>query len=536
MTKSLVMQSPLLVRFSAIKPMITTHPNTLFHIMNTFFSAQKIVSLLLLLIVTSLTVSKTSHAQHLQLSPDTTVTTEASVTINGESVSYTATAGTQPVWNDDGEIDASLFYVYYERSDVEDKATRPLVFSFNGGPGSASVWMHIGYTGPRFLNINDEGYPIQPYGVTENNQSILDVADIVYIDPVNTGFSRIVNEDADRSDFFGVNEDIAYLSDWINTFLSRTGRWASPKYLIGESYGTTRVAGLARSLQNRNWVFLNGVILVSPTGMGLEPPAMTPRSEILKLPYYAAAAWYHNALGNELQQMDLQDLLAEVEEFTIESYLPAVALGSTITDSRRDEIATRVSEYSGIGKQHVLDHNLTFPTSFYWKELLRDEGMTIGRLDSRYRGIDRTDAGERYDHDPALTAWNHAFTPAINHYLREDLGFVTDLKYNIFGPVNPWDRSGNSTAEDLRRAMGENPYLHVMVQSGYFDGATDYFSAKYVMWNMDMSGKVSDRLRFEGYESGHMMYLRQEDLVTSNEHIREFIRNSLTDGETPAQY
>lgn len=478
----------------------------------------------------------TSLAQQKGLPADTAFTSEATVTVNGETIPYTATAGTQPVWNEDGEVDASLFYVYYERNDVDDKSTRPLVFSFNGGPGSASVWMHIGYTGPRFLQINDEGFPIQPYGVTENSESILDVADIVYVDPVNTGFSRIINEEADRSDFFGVNEDIAYLSDWIDTFISRTERWASPKYLIGESYGTTRVAGLARSLQNRNWIFLNGVILVSPTGMGLEPPAMTPRSEILKLPYYTATAWYHDALASNLQQMELQDLLTEVEEYTIDTYLPAVAKGYTLSDSERDEIASQVAEYSGIDKQHVLNHNLTFGTSFFWKELLRDRGLTVGRLDSRYRGIDRTDAGDQYDHDPALTAWNHAFTPAINTYLRDDLGVETDLKYNIFGSVYPWDRSGNTTAEDLRRAMGENPFLRVMIQSGYFDGATDYFSAKYVMWNMDRSGKVAERLRFKGYESGHMMYLRQEDLETSNEHIRDFIRNSLTGAETPAKY
>lgn len=504
--------------------------------MNLFLTARNVPIFLFMAILIVSTISTAANAQNQELPADVAVTTESTVTVNGETIPYTATAGTQPVWNSDGEVDASLFYVYYERNDVDDKSSRPLVFSFNGGPGSASVWMHIGYTGPRFLRIDDEGYPIQPYGVTENSESILDVADIVYVDPVNTGFSRILNDEADRTDFFGVNEDIAYLSDWVNTFISRTERWASPKYLIGESYGTTRVAGLARRLQNRNWIFLNGVILVSPTGMGLEPPAMTPRSEILKLPYYAATAWYHEALESDLQQMNLQDLLSEVEEFTIESYLSAVALGSSISDSRRDEIATRVSEYSGIDKQHVLNHNLTFSTSFYWKELLRDQGLTVGRLDSRYRGIDRMDAGDRYDHDPALTAWNHAFTPAINQYLREDLRFETDLKYNIFGSVNPWDRSGNSTAEDLRRAMGENPYLHVMVQSGYFDGATDYFSAKYGMWNMDRSGKVSNRLRFEGYESGHMMYLRQEDLETSNEHIRDFIRNSMTDEETPARY
>lgn len=480
-------------------------------------------------------LTHTLTAQNRQIEVDSRVVSQDEVTINGNRVPYEVTAGTQPVWGDDGEPTASLFYVYYRRTDINDISNRPLVISFNGGPGSASVWMHIGYTGPRFLNIDDEGNPVQPYGVSENPHSIIDVADIVYIDPVNTGFSRMVGEDSDRSDFFGVNADIRYLADWLENFVSRHDRWTSPKYLKGESYGTARVAGLARQLQSSHWMYLNGVILVSPTGLGMEPPAMTPRSQILKLPYYAATAWYHNALDSNLQELDLYNILPEVEEFTIEEYLPAVAMGGFLDDDKRDEIAEKVSRYSGIDKQHILDHNLTIPTSFYWKELLRDEAITVGRLDSRYRGVDRMNAGDSYDHDPALTSWNHSFTPAINHYLREHLGYQTDLKYNIFGPVHPWDNSGNSTGEDLRRAMGENPFLHVMIQSGYYDGATDYFSAKYVMWNMDRSGKVKDRLRFEGYRSGHMMYLRQEDLATSNEHIRDFIRESMTNGE-PARY
>ncbi|HMB40354.1 MAG TPA: hypothetical protein VKM37_00150 [Balneolaceae bacterium] len=484
-----------------------------------------------LFLMISLPLEKTvAQSRHIQV--DSSVVTQDEVTIKGETISYTATAGTQPVWGEDNEPIASLFYVFYERDDIEDVENRPLVISFNGGPGSASVWMHIGYTGPRFLNIDDEGHPVQPYGVSENPHSILDVADIVFVDPVNTGFSRIVDEEVDRETFFGVNADIEYLAEWIDNFVGRHGRWTSPKYLIGESYGTTRVAGLARQLQNAHWMFLNGVILVSPTGLGLEPPAMTPRSEILKLPYYTAAAWYHDALDGDLQQRELEDLLAEVEEYTIEEYLPAVARGGSISDALREQIADGVARYSGIDRQHILDRNLTIPNSFFWKELLRDEEITIGRLDSRYRGVDRQNAGERYDHDPALTSWNHAFTPAINHYLREHLNYQTDMKYNIFGPVRPWDNSDDSTGDDLRRAMGENPFLHVMVQSGYFDGGTDYFSAKYVMWNMDRSGKMMDRMRFEGYQSGHMMYLRQEDLATSNEHIREFIRESMTGGES----
>lgn len=475
-----------------------------------------------------------SHAQDRKLDTELVSVKESTVTIKGQRVPYRATAATQPVWNADGEEIASLFYVYYERTDVRDKTTRPLVFSFNGGPGSASVWMHIGYTGPRFLKIDDEGYPIQPYGVVENPHSILDVADVVYIDPVNTGFSRITNDKAERSQFFGVQADIRYLADWINTFVSRQNRWPSPKYLKGESYGTNRVSGLARELQNSHWMFLNGVILVSPTGMGIERSG--PVGQALPLPYYAATAWYHEALTSDLQEKDLYDFMPEVEDFTINELIPALAMGGFLAEDRRDEIASKIAYYSGIDKQQVLNHNLAIPSGFFWKELLRDRGLTVGRLDSRYRGIDGSDAGDRYDGDPALTAWNHTFTPAINYYLREELGYKTDLKYNIFGPVHPWDRTNDRTGEDLRTAMAQNPFLHVMIQSGYYDGGTDYFSAKYTMWNMDPSGKLRDRFRFEGYRSGHMMYLRQEDLVTSNEHIREFIRATLQPAGAPARY
>jgi carboxypeptidase C (cathepsin A) len=464
---------------------------------------------------------------------DTAVTKEGVARINGQRVPYTVTSGMQPVWGDDGEPVASLFYVFYERSDVRDRTDRPLVFSFNGGPGSASVWMHIGYTGPKLLIMDEEGHPVRPYGVRDNPHSILDVADIVYIDPVNTGFSRILN-DADRSQFFGVNEDIAYLARWIDNFVSRHGRWPSPKFLKGESYGTTRVAGLAGRLQNSHWMYLNGVILVSPTGMGVERDG--PVRAATYLPYYAATAWYHNALAPELQARDLDPLLAEVEAFTLDRYMPALARGGALSHEDRRALAGEVARYSGLSERFVLDHNLAPPTGAFWKELLRHRGLTVGRLDSRYRGLDRQDAGERYDFDPALTAWNHSFTPAINHYLRTELGWETDHQYYIFGPVHPWNRTGDQTAEQLRQAMSQNPFLHLLVQSGYYDGGTDYFSAKYTMWNMDPAGRLQDRMRFEGYRSGHMMYLRDEDLGPSNQHIREFIRRSIEAAAAPARY
>ncbi|MFN2317232.1 MAG: S10 family peptidase [Gemmatimonadales bacterium] len=471
--------------------------------------------------------STANSGQPIRVVADTALGRDDAVTIKGRRVPYRVTTGTQPVWDNDNKPIASVFYVYYERTDVADKSTRPLMISFNGGPGSASVWMHIGYTGPRFLKIDDEGFPVQPYGVSENPHSILDVADIVYVDPVNVGFSRILG-DASRNQFFGVNEDIQYLARWIDNFVTRQGRWTSPKYLIGESYGTNRVSGLAQRLQGSHWMYLNGVILVSPTGLGVNRQG--PAGGGLPLPYFAATAWYHKALAADLQARDLDDLLPEVEQFTMEQLIPALARGGSLPAARRTELARQVARYSGLSESAVLQHNLAVPTQFFWKELLRDQGLTVGRLDSRYRGVDRQDAGLSPGFDPALTAWNHAFAPAINHYLREDLGFKTDLQYWLFGPVNPWNRDNDNTGENLRQAMGENPFLHVMVQSGYFDGGTDYFNAKYTMWNMDPAGRFQDRMSFKGYRSGHMMYLRQQDLATSNEDIREFVARTMPRG------
>jgi len=489
--------------------------------------------LLINLLILVFTICSTAQ-QSRKLPIDTMVVTEHVLSVKGQQINYKATTGTQPVWDENGQPIASLFYTYYERKGIGNNANRPLIISFNGGPGSASVWMHIAYTGPRILEIDDEGFPIQPYGIRKNPHSIIDVADIVFVNPVNTGYSRIVGKDVDKKKFFGVNADIKYLAEWVNTFVTRNNRWRSPKYLIGESYGTTRVSGLALELQNNQWMYLNGVILVSPTSLGVKRDG--PVGAANRLPYFTAAAWYHKALSPELQQKDLTDLLPEVEAYTINELIPALAKGGFISDEKRQEIATQMAKYSGISQKAILQNNLDVPTSFFWKELLREEGRTIGRLDSRYKGIDRKDAGTRPDFNSELTSWLHSFTPAINYYLRNDLKFKTDIKYNMFGPVRPWDRSGDNTGENLRQAMAQNPYLNVMVQSGYYDGATQYFDAKYTMWQLDPSGKMKDRLRFEGYRSGHMMYLRQEDLASANDHIRDFITKSLPKAGQPAKY
>ena len=487
-----------------------------------------------IIILFCLLISFLSHAQKRKLPVDTIVITNHSTVIKGKKLNYQAQTGTQPVWDDDGNPIASLFYTYYKRTDIKSDSERPLIFSFNGGPGSASVWMHLAYTGPKILKIDNEGYPIQPYGYKSNPNSILDIADIVFINPVNTAYSRILEVDgkkADRKKFFGINEDIEYLAEWLNTFVNRKKRWESPKYLIGESYGGTRVMGLSAELQESQWMYLNGVIMVSPADYKVIRVG-GPVSSALNLPYYTATAWYHKQLPNDLQSKDLKDILPEVENFTINKLIPALTKGGFISGSELNSVASEMSRYSGLSKKKILQNNLDVTTNFFWKDLLRDQGMTIGRLDSRYLGIDKKDVGVRPDYNSELRSWEHSFTPAINHYIQKELKFITDIKYNIFGPVHPWNNENDNTRENLRRAMAENPYLKVLFQSGYYDGATTYFNAKYTMWQIDPSGKMKDRFYFKGYRSGHMMYLRNEDLIKANDNLRTFISETTTNGKS----
>lgn len=476
-------------------------------------------------------------AQERKLPIDTTVTTQHSVTINGTPISYTATTGTQPVWDEMGKPIASLHYTYYTRNNIKNRAARPLLFSFNGGPGSGSVWMHLAYTGPRILKIDDEGYPVQPYGVKENPYSVLDVTDIVYINPANTGYSRTIPEsgkEVDRDKFFGINADIKYLAEWMNTFVTRNNRWRSPKYIVGESYGGTRVMGLSLALQNQQWMYLNGVIMVSPADYKLYNTGGAVENAI-SLPYFTAAAWHHKALPPALQQKDLLEVLPESEDYAINELIPALSKGGFLDKAKKNEVAEKMAYYSGLSKEEILDQNLVVPVQYFWKNLLKDRGYNVGRLDSRYLGIDRQLAGIRPDYSAELTSWLHSFTPAINYYLQEELEFKTDIKYNMFGPVRPWDNDDDNVRDNLRQAMAQNPYLHVLIQSGYYDGATTYFQAKYTMWQVDPSGRMKDRFEFKGYRSGHMMYLRREDLKKANDDIRAFIQRTMTQGE-PAKY
>lgn len=289
--------------------------------------------------------------------------------------------------------------------------------------------------------------------------------------------------------------------------------------------------GLSLALQNQQWMYLNGVIMVSPADYKVIRVG-GPVSDALNLPYYTAAAWHHNALPAALQNKDLLEVLPESEAYTINTLIPALAKGGFISEEERNLVAEKMAYYSGLSQNEILTQNLTVPTSYFWKSLLRDKGYTIGRLDSRYLGMDKQIAGVRPDYNAEITSWLHSFTPAINYYLQEELKFKTDIKYNMFGPVRPWNNENDNTRDDLRQAMAQNPYLNVLIQSGYYDGATTYFNAKYTMWQVDPSGRMQDRFQFKGYRSGHMMYLRREDLKQANDDIRAFIIRTQANGKS----
>ncbi len=459
---------------------------------------------------------------------DTVVTTKQQAQINGKTIHYLVHKGMQPVWNKDGKIVATVGYTYYERTGIKDKSQRPISISFNGGPGSASLWMELGYTGPKRVKVDTEGHATQPYGLEDNPYSILDATDLVYVDPVNTGYSRIVDPDAKKDMFFGVYADIHYLARWIQTFITRHDRWLSPKFLIGESYGTTRVSGLAKALQSAGiGMFLNGVVLLSPTELGVDREGAL--SDALSIPYYAATAWYYKQLPADLQNRELEDILPEIEDFTINKLVPALAKGSSISSTERQEILTQLERYTSIDQSVWSKNNLEVSPRLFWKELLRKEGFTIGRLDSRYLGIDERLAGTSPDYNPEIPAWARSFAPAANAYYSQELNFKTDVPYWLLSRyVHPWERSRNHTGADLRLAMEENPGLHLLVQSGYYDGSIcNYFNTKYTLWQLMTSESLNNRTTWKGYKSGHMIYMEADALKKGNADIRAFIKQSI---------
>jgi carboxypeptidase C (cathepsin A) len=451
--------------------------------------------------------------------------TKHTVTIGGAVLNYTVTTGTMPLRDSSGEKDAYIFYIAYTKDGVKDKSRRPLMFSFNGGPGSSSVWMHMGFLGPRKVLYNTDGFMLQPpYEVVDNEHSILDVADLVFIDPVATGYSRMLPKKTLHK-YHGVMEDIQSVAEFIRLYVTWNERWGSPKFIIGESYGTTRAAGLTGYLLSAHRMYTNGTILVSMTELGPEPDLDL--SCMLILPNFTATAWYHKALEADLLAKPLREVLDEAEAFALGEYALALNKGGWLSDSEKDDIAKKIARFTGLSANFVKNCNLRVERQRFWKELLRTRGLTVGRLDSRYTGTDRDSGGEMYEFDPAMAHWNGPFTGAVNRYFKEELKIDTDLTYNIFGNVRPWKgRDEVNTGEMLRQAMTANPFLKVFILEGYYDAACDYFTAQYTMSHLDLTGKLKDRISFGFYESGHMMYIHLPSLIQAKKDLANFIRSA----------
>lgn len=504
--------------------------------------------------------------------PESPSVTHHTITVRGEPLHYTARAGVLTLADRENKPTANIFFVSYRRTneahaDFEkrlaawkeagaigaeptnypDPATRPLTFSFNGGPGSSSVWLHLGIFGPRRVDYVDEkGNPgPPPYGVIDNEHTMLDLSDFVFIDPVSTGYSR-AEDGTSEKDFHGVESDIDSVAEFIRRFLSEEQRWRSPRFIAGESYGTTRASGLAQRLHDQHGIALNGVVLVSAAMQfgAIRFDTGNDLPYVLFLPTYAATAHYHGLLSPELQARPLAEFLEEVEGFAIGDYAAALAQGTNLSEADAQNIAERVASYTGLSAEYLGRARLRVEIGRFTKEVLRERGLTVGRFDTRFTGMDRDEAGERNDFDPSYAVIRSNYTESFNAYIREELGFKSDLPYEILTNVSPWSfaPAGNNryldVAERLRAAMHQQPHLRVLLASGYFDLATPHFAADYVMSHMGLAPNLLANLTTRYYEAGHMMYVHRPSRERLKQDLDAFyadvVRAALA-GEAPAR-
>jgi len=464
---------------------------------------------------------------------DKIVQTKHSVKIGGQEIKYTAVAGMMVLKLEDGTPKASIFYVAYTKDDTQDFSKRPITFAFNGGPGAGSLWLHVGALGPRRVEMGDVGTLLAPpYRFVDNEASILDVTDIVFIDPVTTGYSRPVPGEADKQ-FHGVQEDVQSVGDFIRLWATRNRRWSSPKFLAGESYGTTRAAGLSGYMQQRYGMYLNGIILISAI-LNFQTAEFDTGNDlpyILYLPTYTAIAWYHKKLPGDLQG-DLQKAIAESKAFASGEYADALMKGDTLPATKRAEVAQRLSRLTGISSDYIDRANLRIEIFRFDKELLKSERRTVGRLDGRFTGIDSDAAGEQPDYDPSLAAIVGPYTATLNEYVRGELKFESDLPYEFLtGRVRPWNYAPYenryvNVAETLRRAMTQNPFLHVFVGKGYYDLATPFFAADYTVEHLGLDPTLRPHISGGYYEAGHMMYVHHDSLMKLKQDLAQFIQSS----------
>ncbi len=449
-------------------------------------------------------------------------TTHHKVEIAGNMLQYTATAGTIPLTDEKGKTLANIFFIAYTKDGVNDISKRPLLFSFNGGPGAASVWLHLGLLGPRRVFLDDKGFGFPPpYKLVNNEYSILDVADLVFIDPVSTGYSRAVS-DIDPKKFHGLIEDMVSVGDFIRLYITRYKRWDSPKFLLGESYGARRAAGLSGHLQNNVGIYLNGIILVSTGKTVMDYVNAGIMEYALYLPYYAATAWYHKKIASDLQDKPLRLVLDEVEAFALNEYALVLLKGNRLSDNEIETIVRKLSRYTGLSPSYIKSAHLRIRHDRFRKELLRGENRTIGTMDSRFTGIDSDAAGELYEFDPASASISGAFKATINSYIQKELEYETDLKYEVSAKVRPWNPAPSlDILKTLRNAMAQNMHLKVMVADGYYDKF--YYWAEFSFTQFDFNPELRERITLAYYEAGHMMYINKPSLVKMKNDIAEFI-------------
>lgn len=456
----------------------------------------------------------------------------AQVKVGRNTLNYTTATGIMPIHNDNEEEQARLFFTAYTLDGDHDPGERPLTIAFNGGPGSASVWLHLGGLGPKRVEmLDDGGMPKPPFNLVDNEYTWLEATDIVFVDPVDTGYSRATSEESGKK-AKSVNGDLESVGEFIRLYLTRYGRWMSPLFLSGESYGTFRSAGLAGYLVEKGIAF-NGVILISSI-LNLQTARFTLGNDLpfqLFLPTYAATAWYHKRVAKDLQKLDIRKFLDRVEAWVESDYAPALSLGDRLDDKQRSSVLDDLERFTGLSRAFLDRTNLRIEIMQFCKELLRNDRRTVGRLDSRFTGYDRSGVSETPDYDPSLNGIRPPFTTAINHYIRQDLGFESDKEYHILRGLD-WDW-GNSadgyadTSDALRSAFSKNPYMRLFVASGYFDLATPYYATAYTLSHMALDPNVAGNIQREEYPVGHMVYLEQESLAKLQKDVVGFIERSV---------
>jgi carboxypeptidase C (cathepsin A) len=461
------------------------------------------------------------------------IVTKHSIRTGARLLNYTVTTGFMPLKNRDGETEARIFFMAYTLDGTQNPATRPLMFSFNGGPGSASVWLHLGALGPKRVRMEDDGMmPAPPYDLIDNDQTWLTETDLVFIDPVGTGYSRVAKQDQ-AAKYFSLNGDIESVGEFIRLYLTRHERWMSPLFLVGESYGTTRASGLSNYLFEKG-IALNGIALVS-TVMNFQTIRFNEGNDvpyILIFPSYAATAWYHKKLPADMQRKPLAEVLREAEDFASRELTVALAGGDRMSEAEKQKTLERFAALTGLNKTFIDNNNFRVELGNFNKELLRDRKRTTGRLDSRFTGIDRNAGGNNPDFDPSMTAIRPPYTAAFNDYVRRELGFKSDLEYYILGGgIGQWNWNTNNNYADtstaLKMAMAKNPFMKLFVASGYYDMATPYFAAEHTLGTMNLDPQLRRNVTTAYYEAGHMMYIEKRSLEKLKRDVTAFLQNAI---------